>query len=91
MIEQIDEHLEPVWALLEMARKPLVPYQEAIYAPVMPVANAFGRPLDEVIMFIGILLGFVLQACMPLIRSPALRKWFSTIMGMAVTVYVYGA
>jgi hypothetical protein len=57
----------------------------------MPIVNVLGRPLDEVILFIGILISFVLQSVLPFIRVSFLRKWYSTTTGVLLITYVYGA
>ena len=54
------------------------------------VAETFGRPTDEVTLFVSIIIAFVLSFPLPFIRNVALRKLYSTGLGLVLAFYTYG-
>ena len=91
MLNFIDTALEPVSQMLEAVRVPFRPYESIIYAPMIPIAEMFGRPMDEIALFVSICISFVLCAALPCIRNPTARKCYSTGLGLFMTTYTFGA
>jgi len=58
--------------------------------PVKFVSEMFGRPADEVTLFVSILIAFVLSFPQSFIRNVTLRKLYSTGIGLSLTFFTYG-
>jgi hypothetical protein len=67
------------------------PLAEVIYLPVYEGSKMLGLPADEGILGICLLATFVMNLVLSHIFSPAIRKIYSTSLGLLVSNYVFGA
>ena len=67
------------------------PMADIVYIPVSHVAQLLNRPDEEIIFVFSALLSFVVCLALPYIRNPTARKWYSTIFGLLIGFYTYGA
>lgn len=67
------------------------PLADVIYQPVDIASQMIGLPADEGRIGICLLVTFVLNLIMSHIHSPAVRKIYSTSLGLLIANYVYGA
>lgn len=66
------------------------PYSDVVYAPLQPFAAALGRPLDESMIMIVLIISLILSLMVSHIKSPFMRKLVNTVLGLALTLYTYG-
>ena len=67
------------------------PMADVVYIPVSHVGGLLGRPDEEIIFVFSALLQFVICLALPYIRNPTARKWYSTLSGLLIGFYTYGA
>ena len=70
---------------------PFKPLADVVYMPVSHVAGLLNRPDEELMFVFSALLSFVVCLALPYIRNPTARKWYSTLFGLLIGFYTYGA
>lgn len=66
------------------------PVADVVYAPVLPIARAVGKPADEATIFIMLVTSVLLSLILSHIKTPLYRKLYNTALGPVLTLYTYG-
>jgi hypothetical protein len=83
--------MELLFAAYSQLQTNFKPLADVIYQPVITGSELIGLPVDEGILGICLLVTFVMNLALSHINHPSFRKIYSTLLGLLVSNYVFGA
>lgn len=66
------------------------PVADIAYAPLQKIADATGKPLDESMLGLCLILNIILCLIISHIHSPKIRRVYSLSLGLFMSIYTFG-